>query len=227
MEIWAYSAKMFTTLQEKSSGEAAVSWPWNTLRGPAAASEKRGLAIPVAERNHHFISPGLMRWGRGGGRFRLEKPVPTVLSLSFWTLGGRCRSPYVRCGSQLPRWAARIPTTGTHAFVMSSLPHRATVALVCLTNTMWQKWWYDTSEIMLCKTLWLPCWSLTFPLGSLALGEARCHVKWLYGDAQMGKKWDLPETTELQLRLNPPGLLEPSNGWSCSQQLVYNLMRDP
>ena len=77
--------------------------------GQQAGSEKRGLVIPVAERNHHFISPGLMRWGPSRGRFRLEKPIPTALSLAFRTLGGRCRSPWVGCGSQLPRWATRIP----------------------------------------------------------------------------------------------------------------------
>lgn len=108
---------------------------------------------------------------------------------------------------------------------MSRLPHWTTVGLVCLTNRMWQKWWYDTSEITLCKTLWLPCWSLTFPLGSLTLGEARCHIKQLYGDAHVVNKWDLAETTELQLKLNPLTLLELSDGWSCSQQLGYNLIR--
>lgn len=70
-------------------------------------------------------------------------------------------------------------------------------------------------------------WSLTFPLGLLTLGETRCCIKQLYGDAHVVKNEDLSKPTEPQLWLNPAAPAESSGGWSPRQQLDYDLVRDP
>lgn len=74
---------------EFCSAEAAPAWPWSVLRGSAGEKWRERTGDSSNREKSPFYLPGLTRWGHSGGRVRLEKPIITALSLSFWTLGDR------------------------------------------------------------------------------------------------------------------------------------------
>ena len=70
-----------------------------------------------------------------------------------------------------PWWSASWYTEIPPAWDSSSVQPFPSQWLVCLTNSMWQKWWYVTSDIN-----WF-LWLISFTVRSLALGEASSLLK--------------------------------------------------
>lgn len=122
------------------------------------------------------------------------------------------------CGTQSPRWLPMIPASwNSHSCVV---PSHNVPELVCVGNSIQQKWWYFTSEIWLsedygfCLRLSLSCW-LHF-----LLWETLNTVLWKH---DLGKEWDFHSTDHGELKSTEKTCWE---AWKQILQPPLSLMRD-
>lgn len=122
------------------------SWPWSIHRGSVHRQWRKETSHSSSREKSPFYVLGLKWWGHSGKRVRLEKPIPTALPI-FLDPGRQKQESSERCVAASLKVGCKIPACWNPlpCVVLSHIEP----GLVFLTNRIWQKWRYDTSETRL------------------------------------------------------------------------------